>query len=495
MFTRYSGKRSLGFTLIELAIVLGVVGIMSAGLWRLMASGSQQTKDQLTAQQHLALINSVTAYLADAGGGQGLMTEMASNGVYTFKLPTSNISVADCQAHIIQPFTTNVATLNLISVNTYVQDFCNYIPTGMTANTTNPYGQTYQIQILKDSSNAGTAPSSYSFMIVTSIGTGTKIPDTDGGRISSLIGGDGGFIYTSTSICPLLAPLASPTACGAMGAWSVNTSSYAVPVAAAGTVASRTFIAPNTNTSMLWLARELMMGDSTTYTYNTMTTDMFLGTYQAANPSTTLSGSTTAPAIHLQYGYIDGSGTNATLPQINLSVPLANAPTSTTVVPAALAYFNSACTSTNNGYINSSVFPANPLSLIYCSPAVSVGGDISVTGEVTAKKLYSSSDARLKTDILPIRDALADLMKIDPVSFTFKAGGSKGMGVTAQNLEKVYPELVSLGGDGYKAVEYNGLIGPLIGAVQELKRQNDILRKQLMDDETRLNRVEKVTHP
>ena len=43
-----------------------------------------------------------------------------------------------------------------------------------------------------------------------------------------------------------------------------------------------------------------------------------------------------------------------------------------------------------------------------------------------------------------------------------------GLGVIAQEVEKVFPELVETGEDGYKRVHYYGLIGPLIEAVKEL---------------------------
>ena len=66
-------RRTSGFTLIELAIVLGVVGILGAGMWRMMSAGGQQTKDIATATQHAALISAVKGYLADttANGGNG----------------------------------------------------------------------------------------------------------------------------------------------------------------------------------------------------------------------------------------------------------------------------------------------------------------------------------------------------------------------------------------------------------------------------------------
>lgn len=48
------------------------------------------------------------------------------------------------------------------------------------------------------------------------------------------------------------------------------------------------------------------------------------------------------------------------------------------------------------------------------------------------------------------------------------AQGMATMGVLAQEVERVFPELVETGADGIKRVNYLGLIGPLIEAVKEL---------------------------
>jgi hypothetical protein len=140
------------------------------------------------------------------------------------------------------------------------------------------------------------------------------------------------------------------------------------------------------------------------------------------------------------------------------------------------------CTAiTNNGNVSAT-----------CPAVLSIPhGDISVpNGEVLAQKVYSTSDARLKTDIRKLKNPLEDLMKIDAVSYTLKSSGGKGMGVTAQNLEKVYPELVSTN-NGNKYVEYNGLMGPLIGAIQQLKQDNDALRVQLKQQQDEIRKLQK----
>ena len=53
-----------------------------------------------------------------------------------------------------------------------------------------------------------------------------------------------------------------------------------------------------------------------------------------------------------------------------------------------------------------------------------------------------------------------------------------GIGVIAQDVEAVFPELVSTGADGIKRGDYVGLIGPLIEAVKELDARVRELEKQ-----------------
>ncbi len=65
-------------------------------------------------------------------------------------------------------------------------------------------------------------------------------------------------------------------------------------------------------------------------------------------------------------------------------------------------------------------------------------------------------------------------MKIDGVSFNWKETNQPSLGVIADNVLEVLPEIVS--GEDTKSVNYNGLIGLLIETVKDQQKQIDELR-------------------
>lgn len=82
-----------------------------------------------------------------------------------------------------------------------------------------------------------------------------------------------------------------------------------------------------------------------------------------------------------------------------------------------------------------------------------------------------TSDIRLKTDITPIDVDLNDLSLIDKISFIWKDSVNKNrtIGVSAQSVEAVFPELVVEREDtGYKTVNYQGLTAVALAAVDKL---------------------------
>jgi len=96
-------------------------------------------------------------------------------------------------------------------------------------------------------------------------------------------------------------------------------------------------------------------------------------------------------------------------------------------------------------------------------------GQIDATGDIIA---FSSSDKRLKTNIQPIQDPLTKLQKIGGYTFDWipKEGihshTGNDIGVIAQEIEEVLPEVTTTRENGYKAVKYEKLTAYLIECVK-----------------------------
>lgn len=117
-----------------------------------------------------------------------------------------------------------------------------------------------------------------------------------------------------------------------------------------------------------------------------------------------------------------------------------------------------------------------------------------------AGALVQTSDARLKTNINGIDNSLVSLMKLRGVTFNWdlakRPNSDKALqyGFIAQEVEKVFPELVNTDANGYKSLNYIGVIPVLTEAVKEqqseiedLKKENQELKSAL---ESLLKRVE-----
>jgi hypothetical protein len=110
--------------------------------------------------------------------------------------------------------------------------------------------------------------------------------------------------------------------------------------------------------------------------------------------------------------------------------------------------------------------------------ASGTAGELRATNDITA---FYSSDVALKENIVNIPSPLEMIKKINGVFFDWKdsfiesKGGEDGyfvrkhdIGVVAQDVEKVLPEVVATRKDGIKAVKYDRLVSVLIEAVKEL---------------------------
>jgi hypothetical protein len=100
------------------------------------------------------------------------------------------------------------------------------------------------------------------------------------------------------------------------------------------------------------------------------------------------------------------------------------------------------------------------------------------TSGLSAASFTSTSDIKLKTNIQPIQSSLAKLFELNGVTFEWKESKEPSIGVIAQDVEKVFPELVQEVSD-HKTVNYNGLVAVLIEALKEQQEQIDELKKAI----------------
>ena len=111
-------------------------------------------------------------------------------------------------------------------------------------------------------------------------------------------------------------------------------------------------------------------------------------------------------------------------------------------------------------------------------------GRLDCSNDVVA---FSTSDKRLKENIKPLDNALNKVMQINGVEFDWKKltekeketiHGNKGrdVGVIAQEIEKVLPEVVTQRDNGYKAVKYEKIVPLLIEAIKEQQKQIEELK-------------------
>jgi hypothetical protein len=115
------------------------------------------------------------------------------------------------------------------------------------------------------------------------------------------------------------------------------------------------------------------------------------------------------------------------------------------------------------------------------APSATVGR-IDASNDIVA---YSTSDERLKYNIVPITNPIAKIEAIGGYTFDWKPEhknlhGFEGhdVGVIAQEIESILPEVVTTRDTGYKAVKYEKIVPLLIEAIKDLQKQIDELKSK-----------------
>ncbi len=116
--------------------------------------------------------------------------------------------------------------------------------------------------------------------------------------------------------------------------------------------------------------------------------------------------------------------------------------------------------------------------------SVLIGGNVLVGGTIK-----QSSDQRFKKNIEPISDALLKVMKLEGVTYELKSDkknfpSRKLIGVIAQEVEKVVPEVVFTDDNGYKSISYGNLVAISIEAIKTQQTRIELLEEKLNKIET-----------
>lgn len=109
----------------------------------------------------------------------------------------------------------------------------------------------------------------------------------------------------------------------------------------------------------------------------------------------------------------------------------------------------------------------------------------SIFGSLWANGTTYASDGRFKKNIEPLQQSLDKVLQLQGVSYQMKAEAfpkenfdtATQVGLVAQEVEKIVPEVVSEGPNGYKAIDYAKLVPLLIEAIKSQQQQIDELKR------------------
>ncbi len=148
---------------------------------------------------------------------------------------------------------------------------------------------------------------------------------------------------------------------------------------------------------------------------------------------------------------------------------------------------------THNDYMWMQSFNSKPLAINPLGNNVGIGltspsYHLHVNGRIKSDGITESSDRRLKHKILPLENSLKIIESLDGVSYHWKKDilkeksleDKKQIGLIAQDVEKVIPEIVDTDNEGYKSIQYSHMVPMLIEAIKELSNQNDNLRGDVL---------------
>jgi hypothetical protein len=114
---------------------------------------------------------------------------------------------------------------------------------------------------------------------------------------------------------------------------------------------------------------------------------------------------------------------------------------------------------------------------------LTVQDSVYVGGNVSASAYTTRSDYNLKDDIFDLKYGLNDVLKLQPVEYTYKSNGSKQIGFIAQDIGTILPEVVSF--EESMSVNYQAIIPILTKAIQEQQALIKALEQRIINLENK----------
>lgn len=112
---------------------------------------------------------------------------------------------------------------------------------------------------------------------------------------------------------------------------------------------------------------------------------------------------------------------------------------------------------------------------------------LDVIGNIKATGTITPSDIRFKQNIHGLEQCLQKIMQLNGVSYNWRMNEFENrgfnnqlqLGFIAQDVEKVFPQIVHTASDGYKGIDYAKLVPVLVEAVKEQQKEIEMLKKML----------------
>jgi len=118
------------------------------------------------------------------------------------------------------------------------------------------------------------------------------------------------------------------------------------------------------------------------------------------------------------------------------------------------------------------------------SENMTINGDATVGGDLTVNgTLIESSSKYLKKNIIPIKNQLSKLLKLQGVEYDRKSTGNHEIGLIAEDVREVFPILVD---ENIKGIQYSKLTAILVESIKELKGLVDNQNTKIQELESRL---------